>query len=317
MTSRPSTVRRPRRWQTAIGMAAVATVAAGLATAPTVTAAERPPLTAASTPAHTLFTASTDRARLTRTPEGVRLTLPARTAVTWFTDRPARHTGRTTLARVVSTWTAVGFDADPPQAALLLTDDRGRERIHVVTLSDPRRVGSWVRATVVAAPDWVEAGYAHLHGLKQGRYEAATLLIDDEATPPCASIVTAETECLLTNGPVSFRSVAGNVIGTVTACGADDSRTLPWRVRARATYVEAGAVIHDESLFPRGTRIPACAQGPMAVTTVFPSDDARTFAQVTISNASYTATDASSASGRSTAKRSLSPVLLRYTMAPE
>jgi hypothetical protein len=126
---------------------------------------------------------------------GATLTLPAATRVTWFTDRPARRSGATTLRRLVGVWAASGFAVDPPNAALILAGADG-VRTHVVELRRARLDGRRVAFGLRRVPDANEAGHADTHPLAGGRYARAQLFIDDAALPPCPSTITVAGSCL-------------------------------------------------------------------------------------------------------------------------
>ena len=57
--------------------------------------------------------------------------------VTWFTDRPTRDAGTVSLASFLRAWGPVGFHADPPNAAIELTN--GVTQLSVpATIANPR-----------------------------------------------------------------------------------------------------------------------------------------------------------------------------------
>ena len=265
-----------------------------------------------------LFVTDVSRARIIRTADEVRLSLPARASMTWFSDRPGRHTGRTNLRQLVSTWSAVGFDNEPPNAALVLTDRRGRERIHVVTLRDPRRVGSWIHVTVTIVDDEAEVGYSNIHGLKAGRYTRAQMFIDDAANPPCPTLVTTATNCIMTDQPVAFRSMTSTEVGTVIACGIGGDGRVDWQIQARALNVANGRIVHDERLFANGRGLSSCdTDGPIDIVTVFPSVNAHTYNQMTLTNQSFIAGESAMGPGGAPSNPSFSPILLSYSLSDE
>jgi len=144
-----------------------------------------------------LYSADARGATIVKSGTTLRLSVPANTRTAWFTDRPERRAGSTTLAGLVAVWDASGFRKDPPNAALLLTH-RGETRTHVVTLSDPRHVRGRVSFRLRAVPRGVEAGHAHTHDLVAGRYGRAALFIDDAAYPPCPTVtVSRSISCLI------------------------------------------------------------------------------------------------------------------------
>lgn len=159
--------------------------------APVASGAERPGI---------LYAADARTATVTGSGAALRVALPAASSTAWFTDRPARRAGTTTLAGLVAVWQGSGFDADPPNAALLLTT-RGRTTTHVVTLTDPRHARGLVSFRLRVVPGGVEAGYRHGRPIAPGRYGRAGLFIDDAAwAPPCGYMLDGE-PCLL--GPAA------------------------------------------------------------------------------------------------------------------
>ena len=173
------------------------------------------------------------------------LSIPANSSTAWFTDRPDRNAGTMTVADLVSTWSAQGFDADPPNAAVAVTVN-GEQRQHVVELSDPRVEGAMVSFHSVDVGDDQEtdpiAGRSSTHDVAVGSFGPSELFIDNASTPPCSSSITTTsfTDCLLapnqkvnfqatspwTNGCIEFTRVvaAQNEFGSVTAPG---SSTTP------------------------------------------------------------------------------------------
>ncbi len=272
-----------------------------------------------SSPPQVLFVADVAKARVIKAHGEVRLSLPARASMTWFSDRPERHTGRTNLQQLVNTWSAIGFDTDPPNAALILTDRRGRERIHVVQMRDPRRVGSWIHMAITVVGDSTEAGYANIHGLKAGRYTRAQVFIDDAANPPCPTLVTTATNCIMTDQPVAFRSLSSNEVGAVAGCGVGESGRIDWQVQAQALNVANGRIVHDERLFANGLQVFACSvdSRPIDIVTVFPSVNAQTYNQMTLTNQSFIGGESTMGPGGVPSNPSWSPILLTYNVSAD
>ena len=175
---------------------------------------------AAGTPPGILYSVDAPNAVLTLPGGGpMQLSLPAPTRVTWFTDRPDRRAGSITLGQLAQMWSASGFDADPPNAALVLSR-RGQDRTHVVELSLPAITGSRVTFTTRAMPRSRELGYRHTDALRPGRYGAARVFIDDAAVSPCGThlqvvqvagrLSPTRAQCLLAPGA----SVTAHAIGS-------------------------------------------------------------------------------------------------------
>lgn len=138
-----------------------------------------------------LYSIDGRRVKLSRDGATWRLSMPAATSVTWFTDRPHRRAGSTTLSSLAAIWEASGFTDDPPNAALIMQDG-GKERTHVVEMTDPRVGHNRVSFAVKAIEGGTEAGYKHTHNLRASSYERARLFIDDAALEPCPGVLTSD-----------------------------------------------------------------------------------------------------------------------------
>lgn len=146
--------------------------------------------TASAAPAPSILFSVDSRNAVVSKPSGYRVSLNANARVTWFSDRPARQAGTTTLAGLVGTWTANGFAADPPNAALILRGDNGLSE-HVVVLRSPVVANGRVTFAIRAVPGGNVSGHGHANALAVGTYRAATLFIDDAAYPPCRTVAAA------------------------------------------------------------------------------------------------------------------------------
>jgi hypothetical protein len=172
---------------------------------------------ASASPERFLYSASAGWATI----EGARVTLPATASVSWFTDRPARRSGATTLGDVVDVWSASGLDASPPNAALVVTRG-GKSSTHIVTLTQARHTGKTVSFRVRAVPGGTEAGMRSTGRLAAGTYARAELFIDDVATPPCGTVVPTGTTCLY-----DFSSTINASGSTITLCGVNSASAGP------------------------------------------------------------------------------------------
>ena len=204
-----------------------------------------------------LYAFDAKRGALVQTSAGHRLSLPAATRVTWFTDRPERRAGVMTLRGLASIWQASGFAADPPNAAVILTVD-GQARTHVVELLRPKAVGTSVSFALRVVPSASAAGFRHADGLASGTYRRVAVFIDDAATSPClSSISTAastSTTCLLSSSPAgsttiypprsTSKSSSTTTQTMVSACASGSAFTL----QVAGGYVS----------------VPACGQGSAA-----------------------------------------------------
>jgi hypothetical protein len=164
-----------------------------------------------------LFSANPKNVQIVKSGKTLRLVMPANARTTWFTDRPERKAGSTNLRRLAATWTAMGFRADPPNAALILTH-KGQIRTHVVTLTRPRIRNGRVSYRIRAVPNQDEAGHRHTDPLRRGRYARAQLFIDDTALPPCGALLQNGTTCLLPGNAEALYAAFVLSTSTVEAC---------------------------------------------------------------------------------------------------
>ena len=109
------------------------------------------------------------------------ITLPGDSPTTWFTDRPARKAGMTTLAQLASRWKAVGFEKSAPNAAIVMHQGATTNQV-VVTLSRPRIEGSLVTFTATPLPKTKVLGMASRGVPQAGSYGATELFIDGTDT---------------------------------------------------------------------------------------------------------------------------------------
>lgn len=113
----------------------------------------------------------------------LRLSLPANTIVTWFTDRPVRRAGAIRLTEFTAMWKASGLMRDPPNAALLTTAN-GVENTHVVEMTKPVSARGRVSFAIRAIPDGAVAGHLHTNDLAPGRFARARVFIDGATLIP-------------------------------------------------------------------------------------------------------------------------------------
>lgn len=159
-----------------------------------------------------------------------RMSMPASSGVTWFTDRPNRKAGYLTLKQFYAMWQGNGFDTDPPNAALLLTR-KGVEKTHVVEMTDPTLENGRVSFAVRPVKGVTEAGHRHTHPLAAGSYGRSRLFIDDATLSPCGpsiygpsgvtAVGPALQQCLLAPGKnvwVYSQAASGGHYTVVTAC---------------------------------------------------------------------------------------------------
>jgi hypothetical protein len=117
-------LRRPRLLTSAIATAALT---ACLAVAPAAMA-KSPSI---------LWSTTAPTAKIAKAGKGYTLTMPMSSPTSWFTDRPARSAGSTTLLGFEGGWQQNAFDRNPPNAALVLHHD-GETMQSIVVLTKPK-----------------------------------------------------------------------------------------------------------------------------------------------------------------------------------
>jgi hypothetical protein len=213
---------------------------------------------ASAAPATFLYSASAGWAKV----DGARVTLPASADVAWFTDRPVRRSGSTTLGDVVDVWSVSGLDASPPNAALVVTR-KGETSTHIVTLTQARRKGTTVSFRVRTVPGGTEAGMRSTGRLTSGTYGRAELFIDDVATPPCGSVVPTGTSCLY-----DFGSTISANGGTITLCGVNSATAGPVYVswyQMQGKFITNPTSSVSPPQCPATTQIGVGAVGPVSI----------------------------------------------------
>lgn len=126
----------------------------------------------------TLYSLAGTDFKVTRVAGRYRVSLPAATAGSWFTDRPYRSAGRTTATDIVMQWAASGFDKVPPNAALVITKS-GVTRQTIVELTQPTIDGNRVGFTAKALMQGSAMGMKTTNALHVGRYRSGELFIDN------------------------------------------------------------------------------------------------------------------------------------------
>jgi hypothetical protein len=105
----------------------------------------------------------------------------------WFSDRPSRNAGHIATANFTRGWSAYGFSADPPDAALSAIDASGHRRELVAELTHPRydpeqRTMRYAARTVPHTTGPLKVTRAAA-GLDAGRLHDVSLFIDDAVFP--------------------------------------------------------------------------------------------------------------------------------------
>ena len=140
----------------------------------------------------TLFSITANNAKITGTKGNMRVSVPAASKLSWFTDRPGRSAGTASAASLVAAWSLQHFDTNPPNAALVTTR-KGTTMQTIVELSDPRERSGRIsfRYRVLdkgAMLDMQTTGRPSL-----GRYARASLFIDGATTVYCPATFDATT----------------------------------------------------------------------------------------------------------------------------
>jgi hypothetical protein len=147
---------------------------------------------AATAAPSTLFSITATNAAITGTKGNTRVSVPASSSLSWFTDRPGRTAGTATASALVAAWPIQHFDTDPPNAALVTTRN-GKTMQTIVVLSDPRTKGTRVsfRYRVLADKTMLDMQTTGRPAL--GTYARVSLFVDDAPMPFCPATFVAST----------------------------------------------------------------------------------------------------------------------------
>lgn len=170
-----------------------------------------------------LFSTTSKDVRIGGSGKAMRVSLPARAPLAWFSDRPDRRTGSSTAAFLVSSWQANGFASVPPNAALVTTA-RGTTMQTIVTLRDPRLANGRVSFRYTVLDKGEMLGMRTNGHPRTGRY-SGELFVDDATLPPCTpgtNYVHASYSQCVTSGVNDYRFLNDVEDGwqTTYACGA-------------------------------------------------------------------------------------------------
>jgi hypothetical protein len=130
-----------------------------------------------------LYVTTTGDLRITGAHGNIRVSLPARATLTWFSNRPARRAGTSTAASLAAGWNANGFARVPPNAALI-TQRAGRSMQTIITLTQPIRRQGRVSFSYRVLDDGRMLGMRTSGHPHVGRYHGE-LFVDDATVPPC------------------------------------------------------------------------------------------------------------------------------------
>lgn len=108
--------------------------------------------------------------------------------VQYFSDRPQRMAGQSSLESFVSGWASRGFSEDPPNAALVLLDAESQEDTLIVELTNPiyNSQAETLQYTVTVIDDYQSEGLAY-HSRRADmslpeQFGRVNLFIDDAAS---------------------------------------------------------------------------------------------------------------------------------------
>ncbi len=142
----------------------------------------------------------------------------------WFSDRPQRQAGTQATATMMGDWDAYGFGADPPNAALVLTDHPKTEDTVIVELRDPRYDEAarelQYRVRVLDSPrDGLESAKGQTPPQIPATFAASSLFIDDASV----SATTTAGNDLRASSATTGTAIAGT--SPTTAKGASKAST--------------------------------------------------------------------------------------------
>lgn len=179
--------------------------------------------------------------------------LPADSPTVWFTDRPARRAGTTTLQGFVGGWQQNDFARTPPNAALILRRGDWTTQT-VVVLTKPRELADGtIRFRARVLPTGEVGGMATMHReIPLGRYRNASLFVDAGDAPPCPAVITSPGWCTLTS---SIDQSATTTVDLATPSRAGVTRTITscyWK----GDHGIAAELSYQDSVSTSGAAIP-------------------------------------------------------------
>lgn len=211
-----------------------------------------------------LYSISSSDIRVVGAAGAQRVSLPASADLAWFTDRPARRSGRGSAGDLVAGWALNGFDRAAPNAALV-TRRSGSTMQTVITLRDPRTRGGRVSFAFKVLRSGSMLGMSTTGAPRAGRY-GGELFVDDATLPPCPQAMMLPTafNCIAAPG-TSYRlsAMSGRTTGTIggSLSGCSDSNGF-------ATYTEYSGSDGDLARSPAEiVELQPCAQPPLLTIT--------------------------------------------------
>ncbi len=219
----------------AIAFATMAFAVTLIAAAPSASAAMPVPATSAL-----LYSTLASASTVTVSAYSTSITLPGDSPTTWFTDRPARKAGMTTLATLASRWTAAGFEKSAPNAAIVMHQGGAAKQV-VVTLSRPRIEGSLVTFTATPLPKAKVLGMASSGVPAAGNYGSTEIFIDG-ADPSTTTTRTYSGDCYTLTVVTTTTDANGNSSQTTSTqrlTGFSDEYNVCKRLHLAGTTVNA------------------------------------------------------------------------------
>ena len=155
---------------------------------------------ASAKPASILWSTTASTLTVAKAGKYYTVTAPANSPTVWFTDRPDRNAGSTTLQGFVGGWQQNEFDKVPPNAALVLRHD-GTVMQSVVVLTRPEELANGsirFRAKILPKGDVMDMKTMTMK-LPTGTYRNAALFIDAGDAPACPAMITQPGWCTLSS----------------------------------------------------------------------------------------------------------------------
>jgi hypothetical protein len=207
-------------------------------------------LASAAAPTSILWAGQVSTATVTKSGSTTTVAVPNSASLAWFTDRPVRRAGNTTVKGFAANWKQWGFTADPPNAAIAIGSGRSR-KTYVVTLTRPRTTSTTTSFRARPVPTGRVMGMPNMGTLPRGTFRNAGLFIDGGAA--CGyqgTPLSAGTDCEgLTYTTYTVSAPARGTLRSVTVCE-DDSNRAPTSISALG-----GGVVWNATP-------PTCAIGP-------------------------------------------------------
>ena len=224
--------------------------------------------------------------------------------VTWFASRPNHQGGTITLTDFVGRWSEMGFNDDPPNAALIVRDD-GQMATHVVAITSVAMSDNEVTFGVSESAETFHAGQTASHSLAAGPRDFTEFFIDS---------VTCDLLCVAFNTPRRITPPVYTIPSTTTT-------TRPVTTVA-VTSITPATGAAGEPILVRGTglsKVEEVSINGMAVQTFTVLDDSTittaipdgaTSGRVTVASTQFVTSSTASLVVTSPAITSFSPTIV-------